>query len=325
MSDDDTNTNDQPADGGDQGGDPPKMVDTGLTVDGEDAANGEGSSPPGDDTNSLVDLSGDGGEDGSRKDGGDGAGDDGGEPPATVLKLDACPEWLPSNFFNAETGEVDVQALAKSQSDLRKQVSAKGEVPESADGYELTAEEDLAEFEAALVVSGENGEKDPVVSAFLEACHASGIPAPAVNAVYNAYLKAAGAFIPAPLDRDGEMRALGTKGPAIVDLIETKVKSMFNGGVITAEERDRIAGWMTSAQDVRALHKLMESYGEIGIPVGPAVTTGAKSVDELRSEMQAVMKLASEGDPSAQRRYEALQAEYEKTYGTDPAGSSIVA
>jgi len=72
------------------------------------------------------------------------------------------PDYLPENFWNNEKGEADLEAMSKSWSDLRKQIS-QGKHKAPADGkYDLKA-------------LGENAEANPLTQTLLEMAKEEGL------------------------------------------------------------------------------------------------------------------------------------------------------
>lgn len=246
---------------------------------------------------------------------------DGDETPKGLILKDQ-PKWLADNFYDKDTGEVKVEALAKSQHDLREKMSKGSDVPKTSDEYTLEVTDDaLKAVENTLYMGGEK-DKDPLVMWFREAAHENGIGQEVAGKMFNGFLDQVSKLMPEPIDIAAETKKLGPHGDAMRAGVETLLQTMFDKGVVSWEQSQRMTGWLKTAEDMQAFQKLREWYGVPGVPEVTGSPAGAASADELKAEMAKVMELSDKGDPTAQAKYDALQVKYEALYGTDPAGTS---
>jgi len=307
-----------------------KLRWTGLlrAPDDEGAGGGEGGGQAEGGQSGLLDLAADDGQgqDQGGQDDGQGEGQDDG-PAKLVYKT--RPDWLPPNFWDAKTGEVKVDALAKSQADLRAKISKGADkVPEKPDGYKIEFGEDIDPNVVKRVIKhGEDGKiDDPLLKDFLVFAHDQKLPQDVVNNMTNWYVKAMAEMLPDPVDPKAELAKLGKHGQDMVNGTMQFAKHMVDLGVFTDADLFEFKVAAGTAEGLLMINKLREYYGEKPMPVQTAETKmGTVSADELRGEMAKVMAKAANGDPTAQREYERLMQKYEALYGNDPAGSSAVA
>ncbi len=276
----------------------------------------------------LMDLA-DKDDDGEGNDAGDKAEDGdkktGDDTPAS-LKFDERPDWLPANFFDDKTGEVKLEALAKSQADLRAKIS-KGldHAPKDPSGYEYEVPEALADVADQIFADGDPA-NDAVFSKFKEVAHAQGLSRAQFDEIANSMVGTIAELLPEPVDPQAEMKRLGKHGQDMVNAMARWGSHLQKLGVLNEAEFGEFSAAVGTADGMLMMQKIREFYGERPIPVETAQTNaGSLSADELRSKMAGVLEKASKGDPSAEREYERLQEDYAKLYGTDPATTSIVA
>ena len=124
----------------------------------------------------------------------------GSDPAAAATNTGAAktrPEYLPENFWNADKGEADLEAMSKSWSDLRKQIS-QGKHKAPADGkYDLKA-------------LGENPEANPLTQTLLEMAKEEGLSQTAFDKLASSIAAQA---VP-EIDTQAELKALGPNGQA---------------------------------------------------------------------------------------------------------------
>lgn len=199
------------------------------------------------------------------------------------------PDWLngQTQFWDPDKGEVRVQELAKSQRDLRAQLSRSGKdkpepPPESADAYTLPQVEGLpADFFKA---------DDPLLANVKAAAHAAGVSQKQFEAMAKPYLEQVkaqlGANDPKALeeaDRKAyaeEIKKLGPDGKAIVHQAFAWVRGLKERGILTADEEYQLHA-ISSAAGVTALLKLQQMAGGPPIPTD-AITENSASEQDAR-------------------------------------------
>lgn len=317
-----------------------------VGAEGDDAAgqgDGDGGAPgagdgdgdsgagPGGGEGSLLDLAkgddadGQGGDqdaggDASQQEGteggdGDGKGDDG-TPRSLTFK--ERPDWLPENFYDKKTGTVNVEALAKSQQDLRKQVSMGGkDVPKDPTGYEFGVPDDMKDIEDRVLLKGENGEPDPIVDWFGKKAVEHEMPKAVAQDMYRDFVKLLGDITPEPINPQDEIKSLGPEGQNYINHLAKFHKHLNDLGVFNKETSAAFLAATTTASGVRMIQGLREYYGEKPIPGNTEIAATSDDADALRKEMSELLVKADKGDPSAEREFQRLQAKYEKHYGVN--------
>jgi hypothetical protein len=285
----------------------------------------------------------------------DHVGDPGGakETAAAPTGADNFPAWLPPQFVRKEPADlkaddlkmlarVDIEALARSQADLRTKFG-RGEhkPPAKPEDYALELPKDL-KFEIpkvdALMASARqaahaagfsnadfNKFMGPVVAKLAELAGASGQGAAGSGAAATPEQQAAQeaqqieerkAAFKAELDK------LGPQGEASVRQLGTWLKGLETKGVLSNEEFQSLRA-LTDAPGITGMRKLMELAGETPVPVDPAAVGIDLSIDDAKKLMIEAFKDGgdqSEAGRAKLAKARAALAEYERK-GLLPKGS----
>jgi hypothetical protein len=139
------------------------------------------------------------------------------------------PDWWPENFWKKEDNEPDLEAIAKSWTDMRKIVS-QGKHKAPADGKYDTA------------IFGDNPDNNPLAAPVLEWAKDHGISQAAFDALVTRVNDVASELQPASsqIDPAAEMKALGPNAQAMVNGMVNWARGMVNKGVWGAEDFRRI-------------------------------------------------------------------------------------
>lgn len=241
------------------------------------------------------------------------------KPPTLVFK--DRPDWLPENFWDEKTGEAKVEELAKSQKDLRAKISKGGDkVPGKAEDYKLDIGEDLKEIEGRALMDGTD---DPLLKWFRDAAKENDLNEEIATNLYAGFLRIAGDLLPEPIDPQQVVKNLGPNGLGVLKHTNDFADNLLKIGVLSDDEHNAMMSWFQDETDIKAFQKMREFYGETAPPMGHAVPKGTQSRDELRAKMGEVLKKADAGDQTASAEYDKLMVEYKKTYGEEPAGTSM--
>lgn len=197
------------------------------------------------------------------------------------------PDWWPENFWKGEDAEPDLEAIAKSWTDLRKQIS-QGKHKAPADGnYDFSA-------------FGDTADDDPVKGHVSQWAKEYGVSQLALDALVGPIVEMGGAEVErVQFDMAAEKKALGPNADALVKGMTDWGRGLVNKGIWGKDDFDEFKVMGGTANGIKALMKLRESY-EGRIPTQSAPVDGAPSKDEL---------YAMVGDPK---------------YKTDPAFRSKV-
>jgi hypothetical protein len=263
-----------------------------LHVDGDvgvDAAGAEGGGKGGD----------------AGGDGKDGQGDAGASPEGVNFA-----DWVPKNFRRAEAKElnaeqlkmlqyVDIEALARSQADLRKQIGA--------GNFKPPAKPDEYTFDMPEGVKLDIKPDDPLMATLRQGAHSAGITkdqfnkmvAPAVAAIAKAAAEAGVQLTPEQQAQaaeaaqaeqaksfDAEIQKLGKGGKEIVQQVGGWLKGLEVKGHLTGDEFTALRG-LSNADGVNALRKLMNMTGEKPIPVDLGDIATGLSVQDAKDLMTA--------------------------------------
>lgn len=203
------------------------------------------------------------------------------------------PDWWPENFWKQDEAEPDLEAIAKSWTDLRKQISqGKHKAPEDGN-YDWSA-------------FGSTPEDDPVRQHVASWAKENGVSQAALDTLVGGVINMAGeqqqqvAFNAA-----AEKKALGPNADSIIRGMTQWASGLVQKGVWGADDFEEFKYMGGTAKGMKALMKLRESF-EGRIPTQSAPVDGAPSKDELYG-MVADPKYKS--DPAYRQKVERMFAQ----------------
>ena len=178
------------------------------------------------------------------------------------------PDYWPENFWKKDENEPDLEGIAKSWTDLRKQIS-QGKHKAPADGkYDLK-------------VFGEEGETNPMATTLSSWAKDNGLSQTAFDdLVGNLQTQAKELMQGDMIDPAVEMKQLGPNGGAIVNGMVDWARGLVNKGVWSKDDFEEFKIMGGTARGITALMKVREAY-EGRVPTQSAPLEGAPSKDEL--------------------------------------------
>ena len=183
------------------------------------------------------------------------------------------PDYWPENFWKKDENEPDLEGIAKSWTDLRKQIS-QGKHKAPADGkYDLK-------------VFGEEGETNPMATTLSSWAKDNGLSQSAFDdLVGNLQTQAKELMQGDMIDPAVEMKQLGPNGGAIVNGMVDWARGLVNKGVWSKDDFEEFKIMGGTARGITALMKVREAY-EGRVPTQSAPLEGAPSKDELYQMVQ---------------------------------------
>ena len=183
----------------------------------------------------------------------------------------AKPDYLPDNFWNKDKNEVDIEALSKSWSDLRKTIS-KGAHKAPPEG-----KYDLSSF-------GDNADNLPMVPVFKEWAAKNGVSQAAFDELAGSLTgmvaEAQGGQV--QIDAAAERKSLGPNADAQINGMVSWARGLVNKGVWSAEDFEEFKIMGGTAKGLKALQKIRSAY-EGSIPVESAPIDGMPTDQELQA------------------------------------------
>jgi hypothetical protein len=178
------------------------------------------------------------------------------------------PDYWPENFWRKDENEPDLEGIAKSWTDLRKQIS-QGKHKAPADGkYDLK-------------VFGEEAETNPMATTLSSWAKDNGLSQTAFDdLVGNLQTQAKELMQGDMIDPAAEMKQLGPNGGAIVNGMVDWARGLVNKGVWSKDDFEEFKIMGGTARGITALMKVREAY-EGRVPTQSAPLEGAPSKDEL--------------------------------------------
>jgi len=198
------------------------------------------------------------------------------------------PDWWPENFWKSEDDAPDLEGIAKSWMDLRKQIS-QGKHKAPADGnYDLSA-------------FGETPEDDPLRSHVVGWAAKYGVSQAALDDLVGEVVQQQmlGAETQ-QVNLDQERKALGPNADARINGIVKWASGLVQKGVWGEDDFEEFKVMGGTAKGISALEKLRASY-EGRVPVETTPVEGAPSKDEL---YQMVADPRYSSDPSYRAKVE---------------------
>ena len=208
------------------------------------------------------------------------------------------PDWWPENFWKKEDNEPDLEAIAKSWTDMRKIVS-QGKHKAPPDGkYDTSA-------------LGDNPDSNPLAAPVLEWAKDHGISQAAFDALVTRVNEVASEIAPAgeQIDPASEMKALGPNAQAMVTGMVNWARGLVNKGVWSSEDFEEFKVMGGTARGLKALMKVRSSY-EGRMPVESAPMDGGESDEELR----AMINDQYYKDPAYRAK---VERKFQQRYGTN--------
>ena len=207
------------------------------------------------------------------------------------------PDWWPENFWKKDSSEPDLEGIAKSWMDLRKQISQGKHKAPPEGKYDLSA-------------FGEDAENKPMVPVFQKWAAENGISQTAFDALASELTGMANEAIAAQQQFDpvAEKKALGPNADAVINGMVSWARGLVNKGIWSAEDFDEFKVMGGTAKGLKALMKLRETYEGSKIPTESMPIEGMPTDQELQ---QMVGDPKYQSDPAYRQKVERLfQARY---------------
>jgi hypothetical protein len=200
------------------------------------------------------------------------------------------PDFWPENFWKKDSNEPDLEGIAKSWSDLRKQIS-QGKHKAPTDGnYDMKA-------------FGDNAENNPMATTLTGWAKENGLSQAAFDDLVTNLQTQAQEIMGADIvDPAQELKALGPNGKAMVDGMVNWARGLVNKGVWSPDDFEEFKIMGGTARGIKALMKVRESY-EGRIPIESAPLPGSSSKDEL---YQMVQDPKYKTDPAYRQKVEKM-------------------
>ena len=248
-------------------------------------------------------------------------------PPVEPAKPGERPDYVPEQFWNKESKEVDMEAFSKSYSDIRNQ---NNKLLQDGPGKPLeTAEEYLKDFvpptRGRPGVDGEVGSpldrfeegldaQDPAFIAASKAAKKADLSKKQFDEFVISYMEEANALLPEPINVEDEMKKLGDGGELMVQTNVNWVNGLKRNGVINEDQYKLFFEYGSTAIGVELVNALRLNSGEKPIPLGSSVNSGSKTPSECQA-MVADERYTQDGAVGDAYRAEVEEA-FIKTYGT---------
>lgn len=207
------------------------------------------------------------------------------------------PDWWPENFWKKDEAEPDLEGIAKSWMDMRKLVST-GKHKAPADGkYDTSA-------------FGDTPEDDPVRNHVMSWAQENGISQAALDKLVGEVVKMGGERVEtAQRSIQQEKAALGPNADAVIKGMTDWARGLVNKGIWGKDDFEEFKYMGGTANGIKALMKLRESYEGSRIPTQSLPVEGQPSKDEL---YQMVADPKYKSDPAYRAKVEKM---FSQTFG----------
>lgn len=178
------------------------------------------------------------------------------------------PDWWPENFWKKDEAEPDLQAMAKSWTDLRKQIS-QGKHKTPVDGnYDVAAFKDIPA-------------EDPVRNHVLSWAKEYGVSQAALDSLVGKVVEMGfEAQQTTSINLAEEKKALGPNADARINGMVKWASGLVNKGIWGKDDFEEFKYMGGTAKGLAALEKLRGAY-EGRVPTDSAPVSGALSKEEL--------------------------------------------
>lgn len=178
------------------------------------------------------------------------------------------PDWWPENFWKKDESEPDLEAIAKSWTDLRKQISqGKHKAPEDGN-YDWSA-------------FGEIPDSDPVRGHVSNWAKEFSVSQAALDALVKPILEISGnQQQQVKFNAEAEKKALGPNADVVIKGMTEWAGGLVSKGIWGRDDFEEFKVMGGTANGIKALMKLREAY-EGRIPTQSAPVSDAPSKEEL--------------------------------------------
>jgi hypothetical protein len=178
------------------------------------------------------------------------------------------PDFWPENFWKKDSNEPDLEGIAKSWSDLRKQIS-QGKHKAPTDGkYDLKA-------------FGDTAEDNPIANTLTGWAKENGLSQAAFDdLVGNLQTQAKEIMQGDMIDPAVEMKKLGPNGPAIVNSMGDYGRSLVTKGILSEDDFEEFKIMGGTARGIHVLMKIRDSQ-EHRVPIQSSPLEGRVSKEDL--------------------------------------------
>lgn len=179
------------------------------------------------------------------------------------------PEWWPENFWKKDESAPDLEGIAKSWMDLRKQISQGKHKPPADGKYDMSA-------------FGNTPEDDPVRNHVVGWAKEYGISQAALDKLVGEVVAMQGETAEQErISIEQERKALGPNADAIIKGMGDWGASLVRKGVLTEKDFEEFKFMGGTANGLRVLQKLREAFEGTRIPTQSIPSEGAPSKEEL--------------------------------------------
>jgi hypothetical protein len=215
------------------------------------------------------------------------------EEPSTDEEPLERPDFWPENFWKKDTSEPDLEGIAKSWSDLRKQIS-QGKHKAPADGkYDTSA-------------FGAIPEDDPLRSHVMGWAQKYGLSQGALDDLVGEVVKMGAGQVEAQVKSlQQEKAALGPNADAVVKGMVDWASGLVRKGIWGKDDFEEFKVMGGTANGIKALMKLREAYEGTRIPTNSLPPSGTPSKEEL---YQMVADPKYKSDPAFRQKVERMFA-----------------
>lgn len=236
-----------------------------------------------------------------------------GSPPVDAL---VKPDYVPENFWDSKKGEVNIEALSKSYSDLRKAFNKNNndndKPGETIEDYfnEKYFDED-GKFKSEKISLDK---EDPSLKAVYEVAKETGMGIKQTNDFINNYIEKVSDLLPQTINTEEEIKKLGNNGEKVVSGIKIWIDGMLKNGEVTEDVYSEILALGKTAAGIKALDVLRQKSGELSLPIGEALSGSTHmSIDDWYS---ATYETHAEPGESRQAFQERMHELGKKLIGT---------
>jgi len=192
------------------------------------------------------------------------------EPVESDFEWGERPDFMEGldQFWSSDDGP-DLEGLAKSYTELRSKMSSgKHKAPKDGN-YDMSVLEGVPD-------------DDPLLTSFTAFAKESGLSQDQFDQISKMYMENMGEmFGGIEVDVQREMDKLGKNADKVLQSTSQWLGKLQSSGVLTSEETEALTNAAQSADFVKAINKIRDSYGEKSIPAIEVQESGAMSKADL--------------------------------------------